>query len=225
MLWELLKREGFDVNHKRVERLYKLEGLSLRTKKRKKKVRHLREALPVPEHSQDVWSMDFVFDELVNCRRFKCLTIIDHCTRESPAIHVDTSIRGVHVVEVLERLRLEGKKPQVIVMDNGSEFTSKALAAWASKHNVRLFFIEPGKPTQNAFIESFNGKFRNECLDQHWFSTVHEARLIIETYRKEYETERPHSSLGGLTPKEFAQTIQNELNKTSTSIQSFSLVQ
>lgn len=225
MLYDKLRQEGFKVNHKRVERLYRLEGLSLRTQRRKRKVRYLREALPVPERRDDVWSMDFVHDELVDCRRFKSLTIIDHCTRESPAIHVDRSIRGTHVVEVLEQLRLQGRKPGTIVMDNGSEFTSKAMAAWAAIHNVRLFFIEPGKPTQNAFIESFNGKFRNECLDQNWFSTIAEARLIIESYRKEYETERPHSSLGGLTPKEFAQTKQLELNEKSAGSQSFSLVQ
>lgn len=207
------------MNHKRVERLYREEGLSLRTKKRKKRVRHLREAMPVPEKPDDVWSMDFVHDQLVDCKRFKNLTIVDHCTRESPDIHSDRSIRGKDVVAILERLRLQGRKPGTIVLDNGPEFTGKALAEWAGLHNVHLFFIEPGKPTQNAFVESFNGKFRNECLDQHWFRTIEEAKLIISIWRREeYNNARPHSSLNGQTPNEVAMKYRIDVTSGCQSV-------
>ena len=211
MLHQILRREKIVVNHKRSERIYREEKLSIRLKHRKKRARHLREAMPVPKNRDDVWSMDFVHDQLVQGRWFKNLTIIDHCTRESPEIHTERSIRGEDVVSVLERLRLTGRKPKVVVVDNGPEFASRALAHWCSLHGVRLFFIEPGKPTQNAFIESFNGKFRDGCLNQHWFGSIEQARLIIQAWRKEYETERPHSSLGWKTPKEFAEGLTQML--------------
>jgi len=214
-LWLLLKNEVKNLGYNRVERIYRKEGLSLRLKRKKKRLRHLREAIPVPERQDEVWAMDFVHDELVDCRRFKALTIIDHCTRESPAIHAARSIRGSDVARVLERLKIAGRKPKIIVSDNGPEFVSRAMARWASMNDVKLFFIEPGKPTQNAFIESFNGKFRDLCLNQHWFSTIEEARLIIENWRKHYVEERPHSSLDGLTPKEFASQKRDELNGKS----------
>lgn len=213
MLYQLLKREGQRVNHKRVERLYRLEGLSLRRRRRKRRSGALRKAMPIPKGQNEVWSADFIHDRIVQGGAFKCLTLIDHCTRESPDLHVARSIRGSDVVAVLERLRLCGRKPKVLVLDNGPEFTSVALARWAALHDVRLFFIEPGKPTQNAFIESFNGKLRNECLNQHWFATIEEAKIVIEAWRQEYETRRPHSGLSGRTPKEAAMTFQNPENK------------
>jgi putative transposase len=213
LMIELVRREMGVINHKRIERVYQQEGLSLRRKARKKRLRHLREALPVPEQPDQVWSMDFIHDQLTTGRRLKCLTIVDHCSREAPAIHADHSVRGKHVVEILERLRAQGRLPKVLVTDNGPEFTSRVLAAWAAPHGVRLFFIEPGKPTQNAFIESFNGKFRDLCLNQNWFSTLAQAQLVIEAWRKEYNNERPHSSLDGLTPQEFL------LRMTETDVQ------
>lgn len=203
------------MGYNRVERIYRKEGLSLRLKRKRKRLRHLREAMPVPEQRDEVWAMDFVHDALLDCRPFKALTIIDHCTRESPAIYVARSIRGSDVARVLERLKISGRKPKMIVSDNGPEFVSRAMARWAQMNDVKLFFIEPGKPTQNAFIESFNGKFRNLCLEQNWFSTIEEARVLVEAWRKNYEEVRPHSSLDGLTPKAFASKKRDELNEKS----------
>jgi putative transposase len=214
-LWRLLKKEVKNLSYNRVERIYRKEGLSLRLKRKRKRLRHLREALPVVERPDEVWAMDFVHDELVDYRRFKVLTIIDHCTREAPALFASRSIRGSDVARVLERLKIAGRKPKVIVSDNGPEFIRRAMARWAQMNDVKLFFIEPGKPTQNAFIESFNGKFRSLCLNQNWFSTIEEARLIIENWRKHYVEVRPHSSLDDLTPKEFASKKRDELNGKS----------
>lgn len=207
MLYYMLRREMV-VNHKRVERIYRLEGLSLRLKNRQKRFRYLREARPLPSRPDDVWSMDFIHDALASGRAFKCLTIVDQCTKESPRIRVDHSIRGHHVVDTLEQLRLSGRKPKALVLDNGPEFRSKAIALWTALHNVKIHFIEPGKPVQNAFIESFNSRFRSECLSTQWYSTLDQARLFIEAWRKEYEDVRPHSSLGGKTPKEVAESFR-----------------
>lgn len=201
MLYDLLRNEGQMVNHKRIERLYSLEKLSLRRKRGRKKLRHLRVTLPAPARRDEVWSMDFIFDRMLTNRQLKCLTIVDHCTREAPALYVDHSIRGKDVVAVLENLRRQGRKPSVLVTDNGSEFRSKVMAKWAVDNGVLQYFIEPGKPTQNAYCESFNGRFRDECLNQNWFMNREEARLIIETWRREYENIRPHSGLKGRTPK------------------------
>lgn len=214
-LWLILKREVAKLSYNRVERIYRKERLSLRLKRKRKRLRHLREEIKVPEHRDEVWAMDFVHDELYDYRRFKALTIIDQCTREVPAIYAARSIRGSDVARVLERLKIAGRKPKVIVTDNGSEFISRAMARWAAMNSVKLFFIEPGKPTQNAFIESFNKTFRDLCLNQNLFSTIEEARLIIESWRREYDEVRPHGSLDGLTPKEFALKKRDELNGKS----------
>jgi putative transposase len=204
MIHQLLRREGWGANHKRTERIYREEKLSLRLKHRKKRVRHLREATPVPDRPDQAWSMDFIHDQLVNRRWFKALTVLDHCTRESPVIEVDHSLPGDRAVATLERMRIIGRKPKVLLLDNGPEFTGRALARWASLHDVRLFFIEPGKPTQHGHIESFNGRLRAECLNPNWFGSIQEARMIIESWLKQYNCERPHSSLNGRTPKEVA---------------------
>ena len=152
--------------------------------------------------------MDFVTDSLADGRRFRCLTIVDDYTRESPAIEVDTSIPAERVIEVLERVGKErGAFPKAIVMDNGPEFISRALDQWAYARGVQLIHIEPGKPVQNAFIESFNGTFRDECLNQHWFTSLRDARQTIEAYRVEYNTRRPHSSLGYRTPVEYLELL------------------
>jgi len=150
------------------------------------------------------WTIDFVHDTLSNSRKFKNLNVVDEYTRECLTIETDTSIGGVRVVRVLEMLCDLRGKPEAIRLDNGPEFTSRAMDDWAHKNGVKLDFIAPGKPTQNAFIESFNGKFRNECLNENWFDTLGEAREVIEAWREEYNGFRPHSSLGDLTPLEFA---------------------
>jgi putative transposase len=208
----LLRREGHAVNRKRVERVYREEGLSLRTKWRKKRVSRIRVVLERPSRELQHWSMDFVSDALLDGRRFRALTIVDDLTRESPAIEVGQSLTGLRVVRVLERLALTHGLPEVITMDNGPEFTSKALDAWAYAKGVRLRFIQPGKPVQNAFIESFNGRFRDECLNEHIFLGLDDARRKIETWRKDYNANRPHSALGHMTPEEFAESLRTTEN-------------
>jgi putative transposase len=148
--------------------------------------------------------MDFVSDELSDGRRFRLLTLVDNFSRVSPAIEVDFSLTGRRVVEVLERLRMASQKPQVIRVDNGSEFVSKVMDEWAHRNGVKLEFSRPGKPTDNAFIESFNGRLRQECLNQHWFTSLEDARRTVEDWRMEYNEVRPHSSLGNKTPIEYA---------------------
>jgi putative transposase len=201
----LLRKEGLVVNHKRTERLYRLEGLSIRTKKRKKLAGALRLVLPKPTRVDQIWAMDFVSDSLHNGRRFRCLNIVDVYSRESLTIVVDTSISGIMVTQYLDRLKDSRGLPEIIVTDNGPEFISKALDEWAYRNKVRLSYIRPGKPMENAFVESFNGRFRDECLNEHWFLNMQDARNRIELWRNEYNTERPHSSLGMCTPEEFAQ--------------------
>lgn len=204
-LHDLLKREGFKVNHKKILRIYREEKLLLRQRKRKKLVSLARRPMQPPLGPNERWSMDFVSDRIATTgRRIRCLNIIDDFTRECLAIEVDTSLPGSRVVEVLERLAFFRGKPLSIVIDNGPEFTGCALDTWAHQNNVKLDFIRPGKPVENAFIESFNGKFRDECLDDEWFISLKEAKEKIEIWRKEYNSMRPHSSLGGLTPEEFA---------------------
>lgn len=204
MIHDMIRNEwGEPVNHKRTERIYKEEGLFLKLRRRKKKFRHLRVALEVPKRPDEVWSMDFIFDRLSSGRQLKILTMVDHYSRSLPDLHPAISIKGSDVVSVLERLRLQGRKPKTIVVDNGSEFRCKAMDAWATKNDVRLHFIEPGKPQQNAFIESFNSRFRAECLDQNLFENLDSAGLFIRVWKREYETVRPHSSLGGIPPAEF----------------------
>lgn len=200
----LLKREGWTVNHKRVERLYRQEGLSLRRKRRRKSGSHLRVVLPAPSRLNERWSMDFVTDSLTNGRRFRSLTIVDDHSRESVAIEADFSLTGERVARVLERLAVTRGLPSVITVDNGPEFAGKALDAWAYQRGIKLHFIRPGKPVENAYIESFNGRFRDECLNENLFRTIDDARYIIEAWRCDYNRHRPHSSLGNLTPEEFA---------------------
>ena len=200
-----LKREGWVVNRKRVYRLYREAGLAVRRRKRKRIGLVERKPLPKPQAANLSWSMDFVSDGLADSRRVRCLNIVDDCTRECVAIEVDTSITGTRVKAVLDRLADTRGLPRSITVDHGPEFEGQVLDAWAYEKNVQLSFIRPGKPNENAYIESFNGKFRDECLNEHWFITMDQARRIIEAWRIEYNTERPHSSLGNLTPEEFAE--------------------
>jgi putative transposase len=207
-LFILLKREGFKMNEKKFRRIYQEQSLSLKIR-RKSKVRSLeRVPMPKPENLNERWSMDFMSDQLgPTGRRFRVFTLVDDCTRECLALFADFSITGARVTRILEDLKNERGLPKAIVIDNGSEFTGKAMDAWAFQNQIRLAFIRPGKPNENAFIESFNGKFRDECLNENWFLSLEDVRRTIETWRKEYNQERPHSSLGGKTPEEFKQTV------------------
>ncbi len=204
-----LRREGWTVNHKKVERLYREEGLSLRRRRRKKAAAVPRVALPRPTQPGRCYAMDFVHDRLVTGRRFKCLTMTDPCSKEVPVIEVEVSLGGARVCRILDRLFQTRPLPETLILDNGPEFAGTALDAWAAQHGVRLHFIQPGKPVQNAFIESFNGKFRDECLNEHWFLTLQEAQLVIEAWRREYNEERTHSAIGDMTPQEFIHHYQN----------------
>jgi len=199
-----LRREGWKDNRKRVYRVYRDAGLAVKRRKRKKIASFERKPLPKPTLANRSWSMDFVSDGLIGGRRLRCLTIVDDCTRECLAIEVDTSIPGLRVQSVLDRLAETRGLPLSITVDNGPEFDGMVLDKWAYRTGVHLSFIRPGKPNENAYIESFNGKFRDECLNEHWFLSLAHARKVIESWRIEYNTERPHSSLGNLTPQEFA---------------------
>jgi putative transposase len=199
----LLRREGYEINHKRIHRLYRLEGLMVRRRLRKRIAAGQRVPLPTPTRANERWSLDFVSDQLADGRVFRTLNIVDDFTRECRAIEVDTSLSGRRLARVLEQLCAEHGRPQALVMDNGPELTSKALDAWAYRNAVELRFIQPGKPIQNAYVESFNGKFRDECLNEHWFASLDEAREVIEEWRQDYNVVRPHSSLDDLTPEQF----------------------
>jgi len=209
----MLQREGIEVNHKRVYRLYQLEGLKLRRRKRK---RVSRTRLPphVPSAPNERWSLDFTSDQLADGRRFRTLNIVDDFTRECLAIEAATSLPGFAVARALEAVAAERGYPRSIVTDNGPEFIGRALDAWSYEHKVRIDFIQPGKPTQNAFIESFNGKFRDECLNQHWFVSLRHARAEIAIWRDDYNNIRPHSALANLAPAQYAQTLTT--NRLST---------
>jgi putative transposase len=207
----ILKREGLVINHKRTERIYLEEGLSLRLKRRKKKIAMVRVKLPEPQEINQRWSMDFVSDSLCTGRRFRALAILDDFSRECLAIDVDTSIGGIRVVNTLERLAELRGLPEVITVDNGPEFAGRALDEWAFRKGVKLNFIRPGKPVENAYIESFNGKLRDECLNQNWFISLKDAREVIEAWRIDYNEFRPHSSLGDLSPVEYINKTEKTL--------------
>lgn len=203
----LLCREGWTLNCKRTYRVYHAAGLMVRRRKRKRIAgveRQVQVMAQAPNHS---WSMDFVSDGFVDGRRLRCLNIVDDFTKQCLAIEVDTSLPGRRVVNVLERLAESRGLPKSVTVDNGPEFVSKALDEWAYRKKLQLRFIQPGKPQQNAYIESFNGKFRDECLNEHWFLSMRHARQVIEGWRQEYNDERPHSSLGYLTPNRFADSL------------------
>jgi putative transposase len=200
----LLEREGLVINHKRVHRIYRAAGLQVRRRHRKRLTRAERIPLPLPDQRLARWSMDFTVDTLADGRGFRTLNIVDDFTRECVAIEVDRSLPGLRVARVLDRLHATIGLPQSIVVDNGPEFAGRALDAWAYGRGVTLRFIRPGKPVENAYIESFNGKFRDECLNEHWFISLADAKATIETWRVDYNTVRPHSSLDGATPEQFA---------------------
>ena len=201
----LLRREGWKDNHKRVYRIYKEEGLNLRNKRprRNKSAAH-RQERPVASTLHECWSMDFVSDQLFNGRRFRALTVVDNYSRKCLAIYANQSIKGQDVVNIVNQIvETEMSLPKRIQVDNGTEFISKALDRWAYENRVTLDFSRPGKPTDNPFIESFNGSFRDECLNVNWFLSLMDAQDKIHQWKWEYNHFRPHSSLNGMTPIEF----------------------
>ena len=212
-IFTLLRREGWKDNHKRIYRIYKEEGLNLRSKRpRRSKTAAHRVLRPTVSNLHECWSMDFVSDQLFNGRRFRSLTVVDNFSRLCLAIHPGRSMKGTDVVSVMEQLQLEFKAtPKRIQVDNGSEFISKALDKWAYENKVILDFSRPGKPTDNPLIESFNGSFRDECLNVNWFLSLLDAREKIAQWKWEYNYFRPHSSLGGMPPKDFIESTKISL--------------
>jgi putative transposase len=204
----LLRREGIVVNHKRIARLYREEGLAVRRRARKSLTPVRRGRPPGPQRVNEQWALDFLQDALASGRKLRVLSIIDVFTREALALEVDTSLPGTRVVRVLDRLLGERERPDQLVLDNGPELISRALEQWAHQHAVALPFIDPGKPIQNAHCESFHGRLRDECLNEHWFLGVGDARRIVEAWRQDYNRERPHSALAYRTPEEFRRVCE-----------------
>ena len=206
----LLRREGIRANHKAVYRLYREEGLAVR-RRRRKRVSVPRRPMVLPRRVNERWSMDYVSDVIRGGRRIRIFNVVDDLSREGLASEVDTSLPARRVIQALEEIALERGYPERIVCDNGPEFRSRALDEWAYENGVSLDFIQPGKPVQNPFVESFNGKMRDECLNVHWFADVEEARSMIDEWRNDYTQVRPHSSLGNRTPSEFAAAVNMQI--------------
>lgn len=213
MIYLKLRQAGEIVNHKRVDRLYAEAGLQVRRRKRKKIPIAERHPLERPLAANQVWSMDFVFDRTAEGRSIKSLTVVDDATHEAVAIVPERAMGGQQLVRILDQLVWTRGLPQAIRTDNGKEFCSRAMLTWAHARGVQLFLIEPGKPNQNAYIESFNGRFRDECLNEHWFTSIRHAQVVIETWRREYNEERPKKSLGGLTPAAYAKSLTQKSGK------------
>jgi len=212
-LHALLRREELVVNHKRTERIYRQEGLALRRKRRRRRISFLRVEMPAATRPHEVWSMDFLSDACAGGRRLRILTIVDDFTRLSPGILVGTSISGRRVAAFIDRLAVFHGYPQRVRVDNGPEFTSAFFHQWAAEKSIQLEHIRPGKPSDNAFIESFNGKLRDECLNEHWFLHVQDAQEKVESWRQLYNEVRPHSSLNDQTPYEFFKEQQMTLQE------------
>ncbi len=216
-IWVLLRREGWRVNHKRVRRLYRLEGLQLRMRVRRRKHAALhRGPAPAPAGPTERWSMDFVHDALADGHPFRVLTVVDQWSRQSPLLMVGSSMSEQRVGEALHLVLLAGPVPRSITVDHGTEFPSRALVDWAYRRGVRLDFTRPGKPTENAFIESFNGRLRDECLNVNQFTSIEDARGKIEAWRIDYNHHQPHGSLGHRTPAEFVR--QHHTNGTTEKV-------
>ena len=201
----LPRREGWQVNRKRVHRLYKLEGLQVRMRvRRRKRISLHRGPTPSATGGGQYWAMDFVHDQLANGRKFGVLTVIDKWHRQCVALQADFSLTGQSVVDAMNEIALSRPLPHAITVDHGTEFTSRVLDEWCHLRGVKLDFIRPGKPTENGFIESFNGRLRDECLNVHEFATLDQVREVLRSWRNDYNHHRPHGSLGQLTPSEFA---------------------
>ena len=205
----LVEREGYEVNHKRVHRLYREAGLAVRRRRKRERVAVERRPLQIPSGPNHTWSMDFVFDALANGKPIKCLNVVDDCTKEAVVIEAARRINGQGVADLLEAACRFRGYPACIRTDQGPEFTSRSLDQWAQANGVKLLLIQPGKPTQNAYVESFNGKFRDECLNENWFVSLDHARAVISEWRRDYNEVRPHSSLGKKTPAQFAATLRD----------------
>jgi transposase InsO family protein len=210
MIYLKLRQAGERVNHKRVERLYVEERLQVRRRRRKKVPVAERQPIARPDRPNDVWSADFVFDRTADGRVLKCLTIVDDATTEAVATVPVRSMGGLGVTRVLDRLAVERGLPAVLRTDNAVEFCGRAMLTWAHERGVTLRLIAPGKPNQNAYIESFNGRLRDECLNEQWFTSVAHAQVLIETWRREYNEERPKKGLGGLTPAEYGKQLMEK---------------
>jgi putative transposase len=210
MIYLKLRQAGHRVNHKRVDRLYALEKLQVRRRRRKKVPIGERHPLQRPTAANEVWSMDFVFDRIADGRSLKCLAIVDDGTHESVSVVPQHSMSGLQVTRALDRICATRGYPRIIRTDNGKEFCGRAMLTWAHERQIALRLIEPGKPNQNAYIESFNGRLRDECLNEHWFTSLAHAQVVIETWRREYNEERPKRALGGLTPAEYAQQLEQK---------------
>jgi putative transposase len=203
-LREMAKRRGRRMNLKKVYRLYREEGLAVRRRRSRKRALGTRAPLRQASLPNEIWVLDFMSDVLQSGRRFRVFNVEDQLTREGLVAETDTSLPGKRVVRTLDAIVAERGKPKMIVSDNGTELTSNAILKWAEENGIEWHYIAPGKPQQNGFMESFNGKLRDECLNEHLFSSLAEARHIIKAWRIDYNTVRPHSSLGYLTPQEFA---------------------
>ena len=200
----MLEREKIFMNHKKLRRIYREEGLQVRKRGGRKRALGTRKPMVVPETANQRWSLDFVSDALTDGRRFHIFAVVDDHTRECLALVADTSLSGLRVTRELDRVVEDRGMPQTIVSDNGTEFTSMAVLKWVQEMGIAWHYIAPGKPQQNAFIESFNGKLRDECLNENLFSTLAEARTTLEIWKEDYNTQRPHSALENMTPNEFA---------------------
>lgn len=207
MIYLKLRQAGQPVNHKRVERLYAEARLQVNRRRRKKVPVTDRQPLGRPQMANQVWSMDFVFDRTAEGRVIKNLTVVDDATHEAVAIVPERAIGGQSLTRILDRIAIHRGLPRAIRTDNGKEFCGHAMLTWAHLRGVKLFLIEPGKPNQNAYIESFNGRFRDECLNEHWFTSLMHAKVVIEAWRREYNEERPKKSLGGMTPAAYARQL------------------
>jgi putative transposase len=218
---DLLRSEFPGVNHKRVYRLYKNANLAVRRRKKVKRPPNERVPLQIARKVNDVWSMDFVSDSLSNGRRIKCLTVADDFSHECIDIAVDFAISGQYVTRLLDQAAIFRGYPVAVRTDNGPEFTSRAFLAWTTLHGIRHILIQPGRPMQNGYIESFNGKFRDECLNEQWFQSLSQARDCIAEWRKDYNEVRPHSSLGRIPPAQFAQQQRIQIFATDSNNNQF----
>lgn len=207
MIYLKLRQAGQRVNHKRVARLYALEKLQVRRRRRKKIPLADRQPLIRPGAANEVWSMDFVFDRVASGRALKCLAIVYDATHEAIAVMPEHAIGGEYLIRLLDEVCARRGQPSIIRTDNGKEFTGRAMLTWAHRRGIALRLIEPGKPTQNAYIESFNGRLRDECLNEHWFVSLNHAKAVIHTWVQEYNEERPKKTLGGLTPAAYARQL------------------
>ena len=214
----LLRREGIELNHKKLFRLYREERLTVRRRGGRKRALGTRAPMALPQGPNQRWSLDFVADTLDSGRRFRVLVIVDDFTRECLALVVDTSLSGIRVARELDMLVTRRQRPLMIVSDNGTELTSRATLQWQEDNAVEWHYIAPGKPMQNGFCESLNGRLRDECLNEHLFRTLPAARQIIEEWRIDYNHTRPHTSLGGLTPNQFATRSQQDHNENGVQL-------